>query len=102
MDLLKWNKKRRFVHRWMAEAAFSSIKRLFGEYACATRFQNMAKEMVTKVLLHNLFTGLARIRVFCWFLGYALNTFKHVNRSIVCSAQPLERLYKRVSTPQNN
>ena len=32
----------------MAETAFSSIKRMFGEYICATKFQNMVKEMVMK------------------------------------------------------
>ena len=32
-DLLKWKKKKRkYGQRWMAETAFSSIKRMFGEY----------------------------------------------------------------------
>jgi len=39
----------------MAETAFSSIKRVFGEYASANRFQNMVKEMMIKVSLYNLF-----------------------------------------------
>ena len=34
---------------WMAETTFSSIKRMFGEYTSATRFQNMVKEMMIKV-----------------------------------------------------
>jgi hypothetical protein len=55
-DLLKWKKKRKYGHRWMAaETAFSSIKRMFGEYTSATRFQNMVKEMMIKVSLYNLF-----------------------------------------------
>jgi hypothetical protein len=54
-DLLKWKKKRKYGHRWMAESAFSSIKRMFGEYVAATRFQNMVKEMMIKVSLYNLF-----------------------------------------------
>jgi hypothetical protein len=34
---------------WMAEAtAVSSIKRMFGEYASAIRFQNMIKEMTMR------------------------------------------------------
>ncbi|HEY6534581.1 MAG TPA: IS5/IS1182 family transposase, partial [Candidatus Nitrosocosmicus sp.] len=41
--------------RWMAETAFSSIKRMFGEYISATKFQNMVKEMTMKVSLYNLF-----------------------------------------------
>lgn len=54
-DLLKWKKKRKYGHRWMAETAFSTIKRIFGEYVSATRFQNMVKEMTIKVSLYNLF-----------------------------------------------
>ena len=54
-DLLKWKKKRKYGHRWMAETAFSTIKRMFGEYTSATRFQNMVKEMMIKVSLYNLF-----------------------------------------------
>ncbi len=37
-DLLKWKKKRKYRQRWMTESAFSSIKRMFGEYTSATRF----------------------------------------------------------------
>ena len=36
-------------------AAFSSIKRMFGEYTSAIRFQIMVKEMTMKVSLYNLF-----------------------------------------------
>lgn len=51
----RWKKKRKYGHRWMAETAFSSLKRTFGEYTCATKFQNMMKEMILKVSLYNLF-----------------------------------------------
>jgi len=54
-DLLKWKKKRKYGHRWIAETAFSTIKRTFGEYVSATKFQNMVKEMMIKVSLYNLF-----------------------------------------------
>ena len=54
-DLLKWKKKRKYGHRWMAETAFSTFKRTFGEYISATRFQNIIKEMMIKVSLYNLF-----------------------------------------------
>ena len=50
-DLLKWKTKRKYGHRWIAETAFSTIKRTFGEYVSATRFQNMVKEMMIKVSL---------------------------------------------------
>ena len=58
-DILKWKKKRKYGKRWMAETVFSSIKRMFGEYASAIRFQNMVKEMTMKVSLYNLFRRLA-------------------------------------------
>jgi transposase len=54
-DLLKWKKKRKYGHRWIAETAFSTIKRTFGEYVSAIRFENMVKEMMIKVSLYNLF-----------------------------------------------
>ena len=54
-DLLKWKAKRKYGHRWIAETVFSTIKRTFGEFVSATRFQNMVKEMMIKVSLYNLF-----------------------------------------------
>ena len=68
-DFPRWKKKRKYGKRWVAETAFSSIKRTYGEHVSATRFQNMVNEMVTKVSLYNLFTGLATIHVFYRFLG---------------------------------
>jgi len=38
-DYHKWRKKRKYGSRWMAETAFSSIKRMFGEYTSTIRFQ---------------------------------------------------------------
>ncbi len=39
-DYHKWKKKRKYGSRWMAkETAFSSIKRMFGEYTSDIRFQ---------------------------------------------------------------
>ncbi len=58
-DILKWRKKRGYGKRWMAETAFSSIKRTYGEYVSATKFKNMVKEMIVKVYLYNLFRGMA-------------------------------------------
>ncbi len=54
-DYDEWKKKRKYGQRWMVETAFSSIKRMFGEYTSAIRFQNMVKEMTMKVSLYNLF-----------------------------------------------
>jgi hypothetical protein len=51
--------KKIWTHRygWMAKetAFFSPLKRMFGEYIMATRFQNMVKEMILKISLYNLF-----------------------------------------------
>ncbi|CAN5758695.1 IS5-like element IS903B family transposase [soil metagenome] len=54
-DLLKWKTKRKYGHRWISETAFSTLKRTFGEYVSATRFENMVKEMTIKVSLYNIF-----------------------------------------------
>ena len=54
-DFLRWKRKRKYGHGWMAETAFSSIKRMFGEHVSSTRFQNMIKEMMMKVSLYNVF-----------------------------------------------
>jgi Transposase DDE domain len=52
-DYYKWKKKRKYGQRWMAETAFSSIKRMFGEYTSAIKFQNMVKDMTLKISLYN-------------------------------------------------
>ena len=58
-DLLKWKRRRTYGKRWMAkETAFSSIKRMFGEYVSAIKYQNMIKEMILKVSLYNLFRSI--------------------------------------------
>jgi hypothetical protein len=54
------NGKRKKIWAEMAnETVFSSIKRMFGEYVSATRFQNMVKEMILQVSLYKLFRRLA-------------------------------------------
>jgi hypothetical protein len=40
---------------WIAENVFSSIKRTYGEYVSAIKYQNRVKEMMMKVSLYNLF-----------------------------------------------
>jgi hypothetical protein len=37
------------------EGAYSSIKRIFGEYVSAKKFVNMAKRMATTISLYNIF-----------------------------------------------
>ena len=45
--------------RWMAESAFSWMKRAFGEYVTAKKFENVVGEM-TMNFLYNLPIGMAR------------------------------------------
>jgi hypothetical protein len=54
-DLLKWKTKRKYGQKWISETVFSAIKRMFGEYTSANRFQNMVKEIMIKVSLYNIF-----------------------------------------------
>jgi len=43
----------------MAETAFSVFKQLFGEHVMAKRFSIMARELLLKVSLYNLFMRLS-------------------------------------------
>jgi hypothetical protein len=54
-DLLKWKMKRKYGHRWIVETAFSTIKRIFGEYMYLLLGFKLVKEMMIKVSLYNLF-----------------------------------------------
>lgn len=53
-DFPRWKRKRKYEKRWVAETAFSSMKRTYEEHVSATRFQNMVKEMAIQVSLYNL------------------------------------------------
>jgi Transposase DDE domain len=54
-NLKRWKRSVSYGHRWMAETAFSSIKRMFGEHITARKFPNMAKEILLKAILYNMF-----------------------------------------------
>ncbi len=55
-DYDKWKDSVSYGYRWMAEeTVFSSIKRMFGEYVSARKFPNMAKELILKASLYNIF-----------------------------------------------
>lgn len=47
-----------YGHRWVAESAFSVIKRMFGEYVTARNYQNMVKEMFLKISMYNMFVDM--------------------------------------------
>ena len=54
-DIKRWKKRRGYGMRWMAESAFSSIKRMFGEYAYSAKWNNIVNELMLKASIYNLF-----------------------------------------------
>jgi len=54
-NLQEWKDSVSYGQRWIAETVFSCIKRMFGEYVTAIRFENMIKEIMLKASLYNLF-----------------------------------------------
>ena len=57
-NLQEWKDNVRYGQRWIVETVFSCIKRMFGEYVTAIRFENMIKEMVLKASLYNWFQSI--------------------------------------------
>ncbi|HXP52061.1 MAG TPA: IS5 family transposase [Bacteroidia bacterium] len=51
----RWERSMSYGYRWMAETAFSSIKRTFGEHVTAKKFPYMVKEIFLKAALYNVF-----------------------------------------------
>jgi len=47
-----------YGRRWMAETAFSTFKRLFGEHNLSRTMENIAHELVAKVALYNMLVNL--------------------------------------------
>lgn len=54
-DLKRWKRKHRYGMRWMAETAFSSIKRTFGEHVSSVKWNNIINELMLKASIYNLF-----------------------------------------------
>lgn len=57
-NLQKWKDSVSYGQRWIAETVFSCIKRMFGEYVTAIRFENMIKEIMLKASLYNWFQSI--------------------------------------------
>lgn len=53
-----WVKLKHYGRRWMAETAFSTFKRLFGEYCLAKTLPNIVKELTLKAFLYNMIINL--------------------------------------------
>jgi hypothetical protein len=58
-NLQQWKDSVSYGQRWIAETVFSCIKRMFGEYVTAIRFENMVKELILKASLYNWFQSIA-------------------------------------------
>ena len=58
-DLGKWKDSVGYGQRWIVETVSSCMKRMFGEYVTAIRFENMIREMVLKASLYNWFQSIA-------------------------------------------
>ena len=54
-NLQQWKNSVGYGQRWIVESVFSCIKRMFGEYVTAIRFENIIKEIILKVSLYNWF-----------------------------------------------
>jgi transposase len=54
-DMKQWKKKHRYGMRWMAESAFSSIKRTFGEHVSSVKWDNIVNELMLKASIYNSF-----------------------------------------------
>jgi hypothetical protein len=56
-DFGRWEDSVSYGRRWIAETVFSPIKRASGEHVYSVKFENMVKELMLKVSLHNKFVS---------------------------------------------
>lgn len=56
----EWRRESGYGYRWMAESAFSSLKRIFGEYICSVKWKNIVNELLLKASIYNLFMKMNR------------------------------------------
>lgn len=54
----QWKKEKSYGYRWMAESAFSSIKRVFGEHVSSIKWKNIINELLLKASIYNLFMAM--------------------------------------------
>jgi len=53
-----WKRRHGYGMRWMAESAFSCMKRVFGEHVRSVRWRSMVKELILKAYIYNMFTSM--------------------------------------------
>jgi transposase len=54
----EWSRVMGYGRRWSAETAFSTFKRLYGEYSMAKNMENIAKELAAKAYIYNTLINL--------------------------------------------
>jgi hypothetical protein len=57
-DFEQWKDSVSYGQRWIAETAFSSLKRMFGEYVYSINMENMKQELMLKASLYNKFMSI--------------------------------------------
>ena len=55
---VNWRKEKGYGYRWMAESAFSSLKRIFGEHITSVKWNNIVNELLLKASIYNLFMSM--------------------------------------------
>jgi hypothetical protein len=53
-----WSRVMGYGRRWSAETAFSTFKRLYGEYCMAKNMENISKELMAKAYIYNMLINL--------------------------------------------
>jgi hypothetical protein len=54
----EWSRMMGYGRRWAAETAFSTFKRLYGEYSMAKNMEKIAKELAAKAYIYNMLINL--------------------------------------------
>jgi hypothetical protein len=54
----EWSKVMSYGRRWSVETAFSTFKRLYGEYCMAKNMESISKEMMAKAYIYNIIINL--------------------------------------------
>jgi len=54
----EWSRMMGYGRRWSAETAFSTFKRLYGEYSMDKNMENIAKELMAKAYIYNMLINL--------------------------------------------
>jgi hypothetical protein len=53
-----WSRVMGYGRRWSAETAFSTFKRLYGEYSMAKNMETITKELSAKAYIYNMLINL--------------------------------------------